>query len=109
MPASIPFIYKDDLSFSPSVPRCLLLDNRRKHAHASAVRNGVLARVKDSDIATPVLEISGTNSASNAISCPADKSSVLGITLPVFVMFVKAVRGCLWFVIGVNQTVAGRR
>lgn len=56
------------------------------------VRNGVLARVKDSDVSTPVLELSGTNCASNTIACPGDRTSSLSITLPIFNMFVKAVR-----------------
>jgi hypothetical protein len=50
--------------------------------------------VKDPEIATPVVEIVGTNAASNFITCPQDHASVLAVRLPMFYMLVKSVRRC---------------
>eukprot|EP00388_Colpodella_angusta_P012974 GDKJ01032713.1.p1 GENE.GDKJ01032713.1~~GDKJ01032713.1.p1 ORF type:complete len:204 (+),score=40.96 GDKJ01032713.1:68-679(+) len=53
------------------------------------VRNGHIKRITDADIRSSVLEIMGTNVATNYISCPADPSKTLGIKLPFIILILK--------------------
>ncbi|KAI9015988.1 transcription factor IIB [Hyaloraphidium curvatum] len=51
--------------------------------------NGHIKRVTDEDIQSSVLEIVGTNVATNSISCPSSPSQSLGVNLPYLVLVVK--------------------
>lgn len=51
--------------------------------------NGHIKRITDEDIQSSVLEIVGTNVATNYISCPGSPSQTLGIKLPFLVLVVK--------------------
>merc|ERR1712139_258120 len=53
------------------------------------VRNGHIKRLTDSDIQSSVLEIMGSNIATNYITCPGDPNKTLGIKLPFLVMIIK--------------------
>lgn len=53
------------------------------------VRNGHIKRITDADIRSSVLEIMGTNVATNYISCPADPNKTLGIKLPFIILILK--------------------
>eukprot|EP01111_Echinosteliopsis_oligospora_P015199 TRINITY_DN5925_c0_g1_i2.p1 TRINITY_DN5925_c0_g1~~TRINITY_DN5925_c0_g1_i2.p1 ORF type:complete len:191 (-),score=26.56 TRINITY_DN5925_c0_g1_i2:19-591(-) len=53
------------------------------------VRNGHIKRITDGDIMSSVLEIVGTNVATNYIKCPAEPGRFLAIKLPFLVLIIK--------------------
>lgn len=57
------------------------------------LREGELKRIIDPDLKNPVLELTGTNSLTNYISCPADVKEVLGIRYPYLHMTIKTLPG----------------
>lgn len=56
------------------------------------VVDGQIKRLKDEDIQSNVLEITGPNIQSTYITCPVDPAATLGIKLPFLVMMVKNVK-----------------
>ncbi|EES98626.1 Hypothetical protein GSB_104866 [Giardia duodenalis] len=59
---------------------------------SKTVKNGHIKRITDPDIQSCVLEIMGTNVATNYITCPADPNDTLAIKLPYLVMLIKNMR-----------------
>eukprot|EP00826_Nyctotherus_ovalis_P009223 TRINITY_DN1242_c0_g1_i4.p1 TRINITY_DN1242_c0_g1~~TRINITY_DN1242_c0_g1_i4.p1 ORF type:complete len:223 (-),score=46.90 TRINITY_DN1242_c0_g1_i4:120-788(-) len=53
------------------------------------VHNGHIKRLTDTDIQSSVIEIMGTNVATNYITCPADAKKTLGVKLSFLVMIIK--------------------
>ena len=53
------------------------------------VHNGHIKRLTDPDIQSSVIEIMGTNVATNYITCPADANKTLGVKLSFLVMIIK--------------------
>lgn len=60
-----------------------------RRASPTAVRNGHIKRITDSEIQSSVLEIAGSNVSTTFITCPSDPKKTLGIKLPFLVMIIK--------------------
>ena len=55
------------------------------------ISNGVIKRVIDDQLNSPVIEIVSSNVSTNFISCPVDKTKSLGIEFPCFTLTMKNV------------------
>ena len=55
------------------------------------MENGVVRRVIDDQLNSPVIEIAATNVSTNYIECPVDKTKALGIEYPCFTITMKNV------------------
>ncbi|UYV68080.1 CFAP20 [Cordylochernes scorpioides] len=73
------------------------------------VRHGYIKRIQDNHIGASVLEIVGTNVASNFLICPADPKITLGIRMPYLAFTLKNLKKYFAFEVQIIDNKSVRR